>query len=73
VPIIPLTAVFTFSGSQYVLDGSSPKPTPIKVTIGAIDDNFAEILSGLTPGAAVAVGSSERLRRAAFGRAAIDG
>jgi multidrug efflux pump subunit AcrA (membrane-fusion protein) len=73
VTIVPLTAVFEFSGSHYILNTSGPRPTPTKVVVGLCDDNFAEIVSGVTAGTSVAVGSSEQLRRAAFGRAAVGG
>jgi multidrug efflux pump subunit AcrA (membrane-fusion protein) len=74
VPIVPLAAIVMFGGKHYVIDiSTSGRFTPAEVVVGAMDDNFAELVSGPPLGTQVAVGSSEHLRRAAFGRAALEG
>jgi RND family efflux transporter MFP subunit len=70
VPIVPISSVVQFNGEHYVVRVERGHLVPVKVQVGAIDDHSAEVISGVPIGAEVAVGSSEALRRAAFGRAA---
>ena len=71
VPVVPLAAVFMFGDKHYVLDVSK-KLAPVEVSVGASDDNFAELRSGPSVGTLIAVGSSEVLRRLVFGPAAMN-
>jgi len=68
IPVVPVEAVFTYAGKTYLLAVMGSSLRPVAVTIGAVDDVHAELVSGPPPGTTVATGSSEHLRQAAFGR-----
>jgi HlyD family secretion protein len=67
VLLVPLEALVRLDGVDHVVTVVSERYTPVRVTVGEIDDAHAEITAGLRQGDVIALGDYASLQAKAWG------